>query len=267
MAHLISRYGIKSNGGVTEPAAEHVAILRHQPAERDAERHEHADEHEQQPVDRPLERRARMPELARLPRDARGVALLADCSHEIRAGALDGERARSHLFARVLRHRLRLARQDRLVEREPVAAPQRSVGDDLVARVEQHDVALDDLLDADAPRLAVAQHVRGGRDERGEAVERSLRAHLLRDADARRSRRGSRGRSRPARRRTTSVRTPAASRIRLKTVKTFATTMLLYERLDASSAGGLRGELALGFLLRQSGGRGGRRHGSSVAAT
>ena len=125
-----------------------------------------------------------MPELARLPRDARGVTLLADGGHEIRARAFDGERAGSHLFACVLRHRLRLAGQDRLVEREPVAAPQRSVGDDLVACVEQHDVAFDDFFDRDSPRLAVAQHVRGRRDERGEAVERSLRADLLRDADA-----------------------------------------------------------------------------------
>ena len=77
-----------------------------------------------------------------------------------------------------------LAGQDRLVEREPVAALERPVGDDLVALLDQDEVALDDLVDVDVPRRAVA-HDRGvRRDERREPVERPLRAHLLRDADA-----------------------------------------------------------------------------------
>ena len=43
----------------------------------------------------------------------------------------------------------RLAGQDRLVEREPVAAQQRPVGDDLVPALHAHHVADDDLRDRD----------------------------------------------------------------------------------------------------------------------
>src|ERR1700704_3704593 len=119
-----------------------------------------------------------MSELAPLPRDTRGVTLLSDCSHEIRACTLDGEGAGANFFACVLRDRLRLAGEDRLVERESITAPERSVGDDLVACVKEYDVALDNVFDIDFPWLAVPQHARGRRDKCCEVVERSLCANL-----------------------------------------------------------------------------------------
>src|SRR4030088_723412 len=119
-----------------------------------------------------------MSELARLPRDTRGVTLLADCSHEIAPGPLDGEGAGENFFASVLRDRLRLAGEDRLVERESIAAPERSVGDNLVACVKEDDVAFDYVFDIDHPWLAVPQYARGRRDKCCEVVERSLCSHL-----------------------------------------------------------------------------------------
>ena len=120
-----------------------------------------------------------MPELARLPGDTCRITLLADGRYEIRTRAFDGEGAGSHLFAGVLRHRLRFAGENRLVECEPVAAPVRSVGDHLIARVEQDDVAFHDFVDGHLPRLAVAQDACGRGDESGEVVECALRAYLL----------------------------------------------------------------------------------------
>src|ERR1039458_8469671 len=120
-----------------------------------------------------------MPELPCLPRDTRRMTLLTDGRHEVRAGALDGERAGLYLLAFALRHRLRFAGEDRLVEREPVAAPEPAVRDHLIAAVEEHDVTLDYVFDTDSPRCAVADHACGRGDERGEAIECPLRTYFL----------------------------------------------------------------------------------------
>ena len=207
------------------------------PAERDAERDEHRDEDEQEPVDRPLERRARMPELARLARrPARRSSPSPTAVTTYAPAAFDRERARAHL----------LAGAARTGSASPVRIDSSSASPSLRRSVpsattwspasSSDDVAFDDLVDRDSPRRAVSDDGRGRRDERGEPVERPLRAHLLRDPDARVRDEDRRGRARPATRRTRASATPATSRIRLKIVKTFATTMLLYERLDVGSA-------------------------------
>ena len=54
---------------------------------------------------------------------------------------------------------------------------------DLVARLQPHEVADHQLAHGRLARPLVAHHRRGRRDERGEPVERELRAHLLHDAD------------------------------------------------------------------------------------
>ena len=206
-----------------------------------------------------------MPKLSCLPGDACSVASLADRSHEVRARAFDCERARLHLFARALRHRLRFAREDRLVDGEPVAATKRAVGNHLVARIEQHDVALDHLVDADAPRLVVPQDLRGRGDERGEPVERLLRAHLLRDADA-----GVRDEDREKERvlHVSEGERQHAGREQdqVEHRKDVRDDDALVRAAGLRHGGWARGELSLGLLLRQSCGRDAARHGSSVAA-
>jgi hypothetical protein len=126
-----------------------------------------------------------MAELARLADDALRVAVRADGGDLVGAGALDRERARANLLALAARHRPRLAAENRLVEGERLARNDVPVGDDLVARLDADEVADDDVLDPDPTRLALANHRRVRRDERGEPVERVLRAQLLDDADRR----------------------------------------------------------------------------------
>ena len=67
----------------------------------------------------------------------------------------------------------------------PLCAHQLSVGDDLVTRLDAQQVARHDLVDGNGSRDPVANDGRRRRDERGEPVERALRADLLRDPDRR----------------------------------------------------------------------------------
>src|SRR5947199_8342149 len=113
-----------------------------------------------------------MAELARLTRDPRRVAALADGGDDERARSLDREGARAHLVAGTDGYGFRLAGQDRLVDGKSVAAANGSVGDDLVSRFEQDDVALDHRFDVDAARLPVPDDRRGRRNERRQPVER-----------------------------------------------------------------------------------------------
>ncbi len=124
-----------------------------------------------------------MAERARLAREPRRVAVLADGGDRVHADALDRERARAHLVAGSALDRARLAGQDRLVDAQRVGVLERPVGDDLVARLEPHEVAGDELVDMHPPRVAVANDRRVRRDERREPVERALRADLLHRAD------------------------------------------------------------------------------------
>ena len=124
-----------------------------------------------------------MAELARRPRDPLGVALGADRGDLERPGSLDDERPRPHLLALRPLDRGRLAGQDRLVEPEPGAREQESVGDDLVAGREPDEIALHDLGDVKLPRLAVPDDRRLRRHERGQRIELLLRPELLPDPD------------------------------------------------------------------------------------
>ena len=109
----------------------------------------------------------------------------------------------------------------------PSLATQRAVGDDLVARLEQDEVA------ARRPRRRATARGAAVADDASRSARRAPRAGRARASRAPparcrspRSRRARRGRARPATRRTRASATPATSRIRLKTVKTLARTML-----------------------------------------
>ncbi len=124
-----------------------------------------------------------MAELAGLAGELLRVALVADGLDRVRARALDGEGARAHLLTGLAPHRARLAGQDRLVQLQPGRVGERAVGHDLVARLHAHEVAGNHLPDGDVAWLAVADDGGLGRDQRSQAVERALRAQLLRDPD------------------------------------------------------------------------------------
>ena len=161
-----------------------VALPQRGP-EDDRERDQRADEHEQQPVERALERRARMAEGPSLACQPLGVALRADCSHGVRARPLDRERARANLLAAPPCDRLCLTREDRLIDGEGGSRVEPPVRNHLVARLQLDEVARDDLLDADEPRLPVAHDSPRRGDERCQAIEGTFRADLLADADSR----------------------------------------------------------------------------------
>src|SRR5712691_3280210 len=116
-----------------------------------------------------------MAEGARLAGDAGRVALLPDRGDLELADAFGDERSRAHLFAGPTSDRTRLARQDRLVERQAARRLDPSVRHDLVARLDAQEVADHDIADANRASGAVTDDVGGRRDECGELVERLLR--------------------------------------------------------------------------------------------
>ncbi len=178
-----------------------AALLPERDDEQDPERHGDRDEHVEQDVQRALQRRVGVAELPRLAGDPLRVASLADRAHDVGARPLDDERARAHLVARGTHDGPRLAREDRLVERERVGLVERAVGDDLVAGRDADEIAFDHLLDRELALLAVPHDRRPRRHER----RRAGRAPASRAAPARSrypsSRRRSRGRARRASRR------------------------------------------------------------------
>ena len=139
----------------------------------------------QQSVHRALQRRARVTERAGLAGHARCVAVGADRLHLKRARALRHERPRAHLLTDRVRDRLGLAGQDRLVQTQVAGRDQPPVGHQLVAGLDQQDVADDHLADGDQAHGAVPSHPRLRRNEQREAVQRALGPHLLGDADRR----------------------------------------------------------------------------------
>ena len=112
-----------------------------------------------------------------------------------------------------------------------VCAHQLAVGDDLVTRPGCAARSPGTTSSTATVRATPSRTTRRRRrDERGEPVERALRAHLLRDPDRRvRDEHAEEERVLPLAE--ASVAAPATARIRLKTVKTLARTMLAYERL------------------------------------
>ncbi len=163
-----------------------TSCLRRATISIDPERHHHREQHVEQPVDRALERRARMAELARRPREALGVALGTDRRDLERPGSLDDERPGANLLARS-RARPRPTRRSGSTRRSEArsSATQEPVGDDLVAWREADEIALDDLGDVKPARLAVTDDGRLRRHERRQLVELLLGPELLPDPDAR----------------------------------------------------------------------------------
>ena len=190
-------------------------LLPERDDEHGAERHHHAEQHEQQAVERPLERRARVSERARLARDALRVALRADRGDLVRARPLDDERARAHLVARAVAR----PRSD-----SPVRIDSSSGRPALATSVPSATTWSPGASRTRSPTTtsstcscrgsAVPHDRRVRRDERGEPVERPLGAQLLRDPDRGVRDDDRRGRARPAsrRRRASARRARAGSR-------------------------------------------------------
>ena len=112
-----------------------------------------------------------------------GVGVGADRRRAGQAAAGDHEAAGHQLVADLLLHGVRLAGQQRLVDREPVRLERLAVDRDLVARVQLEHIVEHDLLAGHVLALAVADHRHLRRAHEREAIERRLGSPLLDDAD------------------------------------------------------------------------------------
>ena len=129
-----------------------------------------------------------------------------------------------------------------------------AVGDELVAGLDDDDVAGHDLVGEELGHLAVADRLRLGGDEDRELVERPLRLQLLADPDV-----GVDDRDHPEERRrrrgpSSSIRTKKTPMIALKRVKTLPATMLETEREEVSGGAPRSWSRLLGLGAREAGG-------------
>ena len=115
----------------------------------------------------------------------RGVGVAARPRGLEATRARDHEAPGQHLVAGVLVHRIALAREQRLVDLEPVGLADDAVARDLVAGAELEQVVEHDAFDRDLRLGAVADARAPRRVEHRERVEGALRPHLLHDADER----------------------------------------------------------------------------------
>ena len=145
----------------------------------------HRNEDHDQSVEAYLERRRRVTERPRLAGEALGIALGSDGGDDVGARALDGKGARQHLLADGSADRLRLAGQDRFVDAKRLGRHYLAVGDDLVARLDENEVAPDHLTDVELPPAAVANDLRGRLHQRRELLQRALGPDLLDASDQR----------------------------------------------------------------------------------
>ena len=132
-------------------------------------------------LDLPLQRRQRPSERARTGRDAPRQAGFADGLGHVAAAPGGRVAARVDLVARPLGHEVRFAGQLRLVDFDATLR-QATVHDDLVAGLDGHEVAHDELLWPDLAYLTVAHDLGRRPRQQGDAVQGLLGAHLLDDA-------------------------------------------------------------------------------------
>jgi hypothetical protein len=117
---------------------------------------------------------------------------------------------------------------------------ERAVGDDLISRLQAHEITQNERIDRGSPRLAVAHDGRGRGDERCQSVERPLRPYLLDDPDSRVRDEDAEEECIPPVAPDQRDR-PEDEQDQIEDDETFARTMLAYERLVG---GGSRGPLS-----------------------
>ena len=115
--------------------------------------------------------------------EAPRVGIGADPRRLETARARHHDAPRQHLVAGLLAHRLRLTREQRLVELETVGGTRDPVGHELVARPDLEQVVEHHVGDRNLPYLPVAHHAGARRRHDGEAVEGSLGPPLLADTE------------------------------------------------------------------------------------
>ena len=94
-------------------------------------------------------------------------------------GTAEYARSREHHIARVLRNRIVLTGQQRFVQLQRIGGKHHGISRYLIAALEDHHVALHQLLHRNLNRLAVAHSGRGGTVQQGDAIQLQLGLVLL----------------------------------------------------------------------------------------
>src|ERR1022692_356146 len=99
-----------------------------------------------------------MTKRSRLARQPRRETLSPNRRHLIDTSPLAHERTRTQLIADTVANRLGLAAQDRLIRAQIAGRQHPPIGDDLIARLDDDEIADHHLLDPDQPLYPLAAH-------------------------------------------------------------------------------------------------------------
>ncbi|MGX1255334.1 hypothetical protein RKD48_007845 [Streptomyces ambofaciens] len=151
--------------------------------QRDARRDDRVGDELQDPVDTVAQLGVDQAEAPGLLGELGGVRLPPDPGRGEGTRTGHHEAAGHHRVAGTLDDRIRLAREQRLVDLQVLGSGDRAVHHDLVALAQLDDVVHDDLGGAERDPLPVAPDARTALADDRELVQGPLRAHLLDDAD------------------------------------------------------------------------------------
>ncbi len=161
-------------------------IERHlAPDEQDPRRHQSPADQQQDPIDAVAQLRTGDAELLRLDGELGRVGVGTHPTGDELPGSGHDETARPTLVTRVLRNRVGLTRQQRLVDLQSRRLDDFTIDDDLVAGFQHQQVVEHHLSDRDFHRPAVPHCGRLRSTQESEAIECALGSQLLNDADRR----------------------------------------------------------------------------------
>ena len=155
------------------------------PQQQRADREQRVLDHLEQEVDAVDQLGPRQRKAPRLGGELARVRVRTDCRRLEATGARDHDAARHHLQVDRLVDRVRLARQQRLVDLEAIGGAHDAVGRHLIAGTQLEQVVEHHVLDRNFVQVAVADGARLRRAEHGQTVQRALGPDLLHDPDQR----------------------------------------------------------------------------------
>ena len=122
-------------------------------------------------------------ELARLVGNLAGSRVRTHVREQHATGTTEYARGREHHVARALSNRVVLAGQQGFVQLQRIGGEHHGIGGHLIAALEDHHVALHQLLHGNLDGLAIAHSGCGGAVQQGDAVQLKLRLVLLHETD------------------------------------------------------------------------------------
>ena len=172
LPHVVLLHGLQATGGANLTPQHH--------RNNDGQTNRNPADHEVQGI---AQLRLDTRELARLVGNFAGSRVRTHVREQHATGTTEYARGREHHVARVLRNWIVLAGQQGFVQLQRIGGEHHGIGGHLIAALEDHHVALHQLLHGNLDGLAIAHSGCGGAVQQGDAVQLQLRLVLLHETD------------------------------------------------------------------------------------